>query len=455
MAAPSLPVARRPPDRRRRLRRPRARRSSSHEDGETDFLVVEKGDDVGGTWRDNTYPGAACDVPEPALLVLLRAATPTGRARSPRSRRSRPTSQRVAERVRRARPVPVRHRRSRTPRWDDDGPALAGAYDRRRRASPPTCWSPAPAGCPSRKLPDIEGIDDLRRRGLPLRAVGPRLRPDRQAGRGDRHRRLGDPDRARDRRAGRGHLDVYQRTAPWVIPRNDRAYTAARAARAPRTCPALAAALPDRRSTGPARATCPAFTWQPRLAAPAEKAGAGQHRAGASRDPALRAKVTPDFQIGCKRILISNTYYPALDRRQRRPGHRRRSREITPTGDRHRRRHRAPGRRAHRGHRLPHHRAADRRAHRTAATAAPRRRLAPSDGMAAYKGTTVARLPQPVPDRRPQHRPRPLQHGVHDRVAGRLHPSTRSRTMREHGLRRRRAARRRRSGAGTTTCSAG
>src|SRR5688572_23646355 len=32
-------------------------------DGETDFLVVERGPDVGGTWRDNTYPGAACDVP--------------------------------------------------------------------------------------------------------------------------------------------------------------------------------------------------------------------------------------------------------------------------------------------------------------------------------------------------------------------------------------------------------
>src|SRR6187401_2869641 len=33
------------------------------EDGETDFVVLEKGTDVGGTWRDNTYPGAACDVP--------------------------------------------------------------------------------------------------------------------------------------------------------------------------------------------------------------------------------------------------------------------------------------------------------------------------------------------------------------------------------------------------------
>src|SRR6201995_1682992 len=31
--------------------------------GRDDFLVVERGSEVGGTWRDNTYPGAACDVP--------------------------------------------------------------------------------------------------------------------------------------------------------------------------------------------------------------------------------------------------------------------------------------------------------------------------------------------------------------------------------------------------------
>ena len=32
-------------------------------DGRDDFRVIERGDAVGGTWRDNTYPGAACDVP--------------------------------------------------------------------------------------------------------------------------------------------------------------------------------------------------------------------------------------------------------------------------------------------------------------------------------------------------------------------------------------------------------
>jgi hypothetical protein len=31
--------------------------------GEDDFLILEKGGDVGGVWRDNTYPGCSCDVP--------------------------------------------------------------------------------------------------------------------------------------------------------------------------------------------------------------------------------------------------------------------------------------------------------------------------------------------------------------------------------------------------------
>src|SRR4051794_5036448 len=33
------------------------------EAGERDFLCVDRGSEVGGTWRDNSYPGAACDVP--------------------------------------------------------------------------------------------------------------------------------------------------------------------------------------------------------------------------------------------------------------------------------------------------------------------------------------------------------------------------------------------------------
>ena len=60
------------------------------------------------------------------------------------------------------------------------------------------------------------------------------------------------------------HLDVYQRTAPWVIPRNDRTYPKAERA-ALRRLPALVPGSTGPASTGRTRATCPAFTWQPRL----------------------------------------------------------------------------------------------------------------------------------------------------------------------------------------------
>ncbi|HZC19435.1 MAG TPA: FAD-dependent oxidoreductase [Rubrobacteraceae bacterium] len=37
--------------------------SRLRERGEEDFVVLERGESVGGVWRDNTYPGVACDVP--------------------------------------------------------------------------------------------------------------------------------------------------------------------------------------------------------------------------------------------------------------------------------------------------------------------------------------------------------------------------------------------------------
>ena len=80
----------------------------------------------------------------------------------------------------------------------------------------------------------------------------------------------------------------------------------------------------------------PAFTWQPRLAAPAQRAATANLRK-AIKDPALREKVTPHFRLGCKRVLRSNTYYPALAAGERRRRHRsdrarhRRTRSSRPT----------------------------------------------------------------------------------------------------------------------------
>jgi cation diffusion facilitator CzcD-associated flavoprotein CzcO len=44
-----------------------------------DFVVIEKADKVGGTWRDNTYPGCACDIP--SLLYSLSFAPSTSWSR--------------------------------------------------------------------------------------------------------------------------------------------------------------------------------------------------------------------------------------------------------------------------------------------------------------------------------------------------------------------------------------
>ena len=106
-----------------------------------------------------------------------------------------------------------------------------------------------------------------------------------------------------------GHLDVYQRTAPWVIPRHDRRYGFVERA-ALRHVPGLQRLY--RTGIYWARETyVPAFTIQPKIALPAKKAALANIDRGIE-DPELRAKVTPHYEIGCKRILISSTYYPAL-----------------------------------------------------------------------------------------------------------------------------------------------
>src|SRR3954464_9304113 len=55
------------------------------EDGRDDFLVIERGSEVGGTWRDNTYPGAACDVPSHLYSYSFELNPKWSRSFSPQS----------------------------------------------------------------------------------------------------------------------------------------------------------------------------------------------------------------------------------------------------------------------------------------------------------------------------------------------------------------------------------
>jgi cation diffusion facilitator CzcD-associated flavoprotein CzcO len=272
--------------------------------GVRDFLVVEKGHDVGGTWRDNTYPGAACDVPSQLYSFSFALNPGWSRSFSPQ-----PEIQAYLRRVARDAGVLDRFRFGTTmhdARWD----TATGRWEVVTSAGTVTAdvLVAASGGLSEPRMPDIEGLDDFggevfhtARWNHDYDLTGKRVAV---IGTGASAIQV-IPEIA----GSVAHLDVYQRTAPWVIPRRDRAYTGVEKA-AFRLLPGLQRLY--RAAIYLARETfVPAFTWKPGLAAPARKA-ALMNLHGAVKDPELREKLTPHFEIGCKRILISNDYYPAL-----------------------------------------------------------------------------------------------------------------------------------------------
>ena len=107
------------------------------------------------------------------------------------------------------------------------------------------------------------------------------------------------------------HLTVFQRSAPWIMPQRNSEYcdaTIDRFRRHPALMRAHRAALRRRNDL---RAV--AFDSQPRLLELASRE-ARLHLANQIKDPQLREKLTPTYTMGCKRVLLSDTYYPALAR---------------------------------------------------------------------------------------------------------------------------------------------
>ena len=276
------------------------------EQGVHDFLVVERGEDVGGTWRDNTYPGAACDVPSQLYSFSFAPNPEWSRSFSPQ-----PEIQDYLRRVAAESGVLDRFRFNTTVEdaaWDDD----AKLWQVRTSAGTLTAdLLVSAAGALSEpKMPDIDGIETFQGRVFHSAKWNHDydLTGKRVAVVGTGASAIQIVPEIAEKVA---HLDVYQRTAPWVIPRRDRAYTAPERF-AFRNVPGVQKVY--RSAIYLARETLvPAFTVNPKIALPAKKAALANIAKGIS-DPALREKVTPTFEIGCKRILISNDWYPTLDR---------------------------------------------------------------------------------------------------------------------------------------------
>ena len=274
------------------------------ESGFSDFLVVDKGHTVGGTWRDNTYPGAACDVPSQLYSFSFAPNPGWSRSFSPQ-----PEIQAYIERTAREAGVLDRFRFGVTVQdlaWDEEDTVWNVQTDHGEVTADFVITGSG--GLSEPKLPEIEGIDSFE--GEIFHSARWNHDYDLQ---GKRVAVIGTgasaiqivPEIAKQV----ARLDVYQRTAPWVMPRKDRDYTALEKF-AFRHVPLVQKAYRTGIYWG-RECFVPGFTVNPKLAAPARKMALRNIEAGIS-DPALRRAVTPDYQIGCKRILISNDYYPTL-----------------------------------------------------------------------------------------------------------------------------------------------
>lgn len=275
-------------------------------EGVTDFVVLERADSVGGTWRDNSYPGCACDVPS-HLYSFSFAPNPDWPRTFSGQRHIRAYLEHVAD-VFGLRP----HLRlgSEVLRMTWDGERLCWDIETASGQLSADVVVSATGPLSDPKVPDVPGLDsfpgkvfhsarwdhghDLTGKRVAVVGTGasaiqivPEIQP------------------------GAGRLTLFQRTPPWVLPRVDRAISGAERwlhRQVPLTARARRGLL-----WGIRELQVQAFTRYPQELGLVEKL-AKANMARAVKDPALRAKLTPGYRIGCKRILLSNTYYPALTR---------------------------------------------------------------------------------------------------------------------------------------------
>ncbi|WP_037306051.1 flavin-containing monooxygenase [Amycolatopsis orientalis] len=275
--------------------------------GIRDYVILEKADEVGGTWRDNSYPGCACDVQSHMYSFSYEQNPDWSRSFSP-----------APEIFQYLKDVTDKYRLRRKIRF---GVELTGATwdDTTRRWHVHTKTGQdieaqfvvsGVGGLHIPQVPKLPGIEkfkgqtwhsaqwnheyDLRGKKVAVVGTGasaiqfvPEIAPE------------------------VAELTLFQRTPPWIMPKPDHAMpgwakTAFR--RVPGVQRLYRNALYwflEARAIG--------FNGHPALMKAGELV-ARRHIARSIKNPVLRKQVTPDYTMGCKRVLISNDYYPAINR---------------------------------------------------------------------------------------------------------------------------------------------
>jgi cation diffusion facilitator CzcD-associated flavoprotein CzcO len=272
--------------------------------GVTDLLILERATAVGGTWRDNTYPGCACDVPS-HLYSFSFAPNPRWShsfSRQPEIwRYTEEVTDRYGLRDRLALGTEVIRAG-----WDAGAARWRLRTSRGELTADVLICAAGPLSEPS--LPDVPGLADFAGEvfhsarwdhsydfeGKRVAVVGtgasaiqivPRIQPEVK------------------------RLVLFQRTPAWIVPRRDRRITEFEK-RLYRQVPA-AQRLARLGIYISRESLVGGFTRRPAILKAAQRM-ALRNLARSVPDEGLRAKLTPDYVMGCKRILISSDFYPAL-----------------------------------------------------------------------------------------------------------------------------------------------
>lgn len=275
--------------------------------GVTDFVILDSGPQVGGTWRDNHYPGCACDVPSRLYSFSFQPNPDWSRKYAPQSEIWTYLKDCVAEHGL-APHIHFNRELRRASYSEQDARWMLECADGQRYDC--QVLISAIGGLSRPAMPSIPGLErfcgpafhssnwrhDVDLSGKTVGVIGtgasaiqfvPQIAPQAKK------------------------LVLFQRTPPWILPRRDRAirqgwkWMYRKFGLIQKLVRGLTYLQMESRALGLSR--------YPGLLRIMEKR-ARRHIAAGIGEKALREQVTPRFRLGCKRVLMSDDYYPALVR---------------------------------------------------------------------------------------------------------------------------------------------
>ncbi|WP_350305846.1 flavin-containing monooxygenase [Photorhabdus viridis] len=268
------------------------------------FLILERADDVGGAWRDNTYPGVACDIPSHLYSYSFRPNPDWSHIFSPGNEiftylQDTARDEGLLPHIRFGANVEKAYWDNQKERWIII--TTAGVFSGRFLVTGTGHLTDA-------NLPQIEDLNSFT--GEVFHSAGWKHDVSLQ---GKRVGIIGSGASATqivpEVAQSVSELVVFQRNPSYIIPRPDRSYSDSekqRFRRDPESIPALRADIFWHfESMYPARRSIPQYLAE-------FKRIASDHLKRQISDPELRAKLTPSYEAGCKRFVIASNYYPTF-----------------------------------------------------------------------------------------------------------------------------------------------